>query len=169
MDIVFHKHFHNYLNKKKSVATFDDISSEANCKVPPGWNEDDITAWDIPMEKQCGNTAGSSKISQPSPAVVDAIASEEHGSLVNLFLFYFPLSLLQNIAKASNFYAQEECVVPTGKRNANGLQSPRAYFHTCKITCLEAAHWVPMGKKWKDVTPGFILCMDRYFIGKRCS
>jgi len=69
MDIVFHKHFHNYLNKKKSVATFDDIwlakkqkhseiSSEAKCKVPPGWNEEDITAWDIPIEKQCGNTAG---------------------------------------------------------------------------------------------------------------
>jgi len=75
MDIVLHKYFHNYLNKKKSVARFDDIClakekkhsqiiSEATCKVPPGWNEDDITAWDIPVEKQSDNTAGSSKISQ---------------------------------------------------------------------------------------------------------
>jgi len=98
MDIVLHKHFHSYLNKKKSIAKFDDIwlakkrkhseiSSEATRKVPPGWNEDNSIAWDIPVEKQCGNTAGSSKISQPSPAVLDAIASQEHSPLVNLFYF----------------------------------------------------------------------------------
>jgi len=76
--------------------------------VPPGWNEDNATKWVIPIEKQCGNEVGSSKVSQPSPAVVDAIASQEHSPLVNLFLFFFPLSLLQQIAKASNFYAREE-------------------------------------------------------------
>jgi len=167
MDIVLHKHFHSYLNKKKSIAKFDDIwlakkrkhseiSSEATRKVPPGWNEDNSIAWDIPVEKQCGNTAGSSKISQPSPAVLDAIASQEHSPLVNLFLFFFPLSLLQKIADASNFYAREEWVVPTGKKNANGVQSPRTYFRTCEITCPEATHRVPLGKKWKNVTPGFI-------------
>jgi len=106
MDIVLHKYFHSYLNKKKSVAKFDDIwlakkrkhaeiSSEATCKVPPGWNEDNTTKCNIPSEKLCGNEASSSKVSQPASAVVDEIASQEHSPLVNLFLFFFPLSLLQ--------------------------------------------------------------------------
>jgi len=53
----------------KSVAKFDDIGwpkQEAfrnqlrrRCRVLPGWSEDNRTAWDIPVEKQCGNIAGS--------------------------------------------------------------------------------------------------------------
>jgi len=39
---------------------------------------------------------------------VDAIASEEHSSLVHRFLFFFLLLLLKIIAEASNFYAREE-------------------------------------------------------------
>jgi len=47
-------------------------------------------------------------------------------------------------------------VVPIGKSNANGVQSLHAYFCTCEITCQEATYYVPVGKKWKDVIPGFI-------------
>jgi len=119
MDIVLHGHFQNYIDKKKSVTTFDEIwsakrkrhsevSSEATRKVPPGWTEDSTTTWQIPYHMECGNAGNAPKKSQPSAAVKAVIASQQNTPLVNLFLFFFSLPLLEEIAKATNFYATEE-------------------------------------------------------------
>jgi len=105
---------------------------------------------------QCGHARNAPKEPKPSPAVKAAIVSQEHGPLVNLFLFFFPLSLLQTIAEATNFYAWEEWVESVAKTNVNGKQSSRNYFRTCDETTPGATHRVSKEQDWKYVTPGFI-------------
>jgi len=134
---------------KQKEKRHSEVSSEATRKIPPGWTEDSTTTCQIPHHMECGKAGNAPQKSQPSTAVKAAIASQQNTPLVNLFLFFFSLPLLEKIANATNFYATEEWVESVTKTDVNGMQSSHNYFCTCNIATPGATHQSSTEKIWK--------------------
>jgi hypothetical protein len=127
------------------------------------------SSWKLPRDKQYSVTGGG----KHGPTLASKTVCEGH-SLVNLFLFFFPLQFLQTIACETNRYGNKGWVCPAScsstnaddddssgdENDAEENNEPKSK-HILKAFLQSHAnarhHFKGFTKPWKNVTPGFIL------------
>jgi hypothetical protein len=184
--IVADKRFWDYIDKPMAMIAMLDVwaskkknrdirNAELKRKIPSGWTEGEIgSSWKLPRDKQYSFAGGG----KHGPSLAAKTVCEGH-SLVNLFLFFFPLQFLQTIARETNRYGNEDWVRPASRSSTNaddddnsgnendGEENDEEENDEPKskhilISCLQshanARHrFKGLTKPWKNVTPGFIL------------
>jgi hypothetical protein len=117
-DIVSDDRFMKHLDKPESVVTTDSIwaakrkkrmlqDAELKRPLPKGWTEDDMT-WEIPRRISYDNSEGGA----PHGPSAKAKTVCENGCLAELFLLFFPLNLVETIARQTQQCGVEDWVRP---------------------------------------------------------
>ena len=123
-DIVSDDRFMKFLDKPESVVTVDSVwaakrkkrtlqDAELKRPLPLGWTEDDAT-WQIPVRNCYEHSQGGA----PHGPSTRAKTVCENGSLAELFFLFFPLSLVQTVAKQT-----QQCSVEDWVRDVDSADS----------------------------------------------
>jgi hypothetical protein len=127
-EIVADKRFLAYIDRPESMKGMEDVwarkrkncdnrAAELHRPVPEGWIESENESWEICGTKRYEGSAGGGSYG-PTSEVVRAATL-----LVTLFLFFFPMSLLEIIARETNRYGNEDWVrgiISGGYKSADG-------------------------------------------------
>ncbi len=151
----------------------DTRNADLKRKVPPGWTEGvEGSAWKLSRDKEHDHAGGG----RHGPSLSARTCCEKK-SLADLFMFFFPLPLVQTIARETNRYGNEDWVRPVAR--ASGVndddsigaedededveqdrEEPKSkhMLKACPRSHPEARHrFKGATKKWRNVTSGFIL------------
>ena len=161
MDVIFSDKFIDFWDKPKSMKLMGDVfgkkkqkqqeqADELKRKVPPGWTEDYTSVWEPNEEQQYTGNDGDTSYG-PTPQAREAARS----GLVDLFLFFFPINLLQNISDRTNFYGTKEWVREVRTKDRDGHDTSKNMFVRCESWHVEACHRVE--ENWRDVTIGYMM------------
>jgi hypothetical protein len=97
--IVADDRFQRYMDKPVAMIAMTDVA-ELKRKVPTGWTEGvEGSAWKLQRDKEYDYAGGG----RHGPSLAARTCCEAQ-SLADLFLFFFPLPLLQTIAQETNRY-----------------------------------------------------------------
>jgi hypothetical protein len=146
-------------------------NAELKREVPTGWTEGvEGSAWKLQRDEEHDCAGGGCH--GPSLA---ARACCEAQSLADLFMFFFPLPLLQTIEQETNRCGNEDWVRPVARASAddnsvgaegaegeddddNEQDRSKQMLIACPKSHANARHcFKGAAKKWRNVTPGFIL------------
>ena len=168
-DIIIHKFFHTHIDKSKSIRLIEELfsardQSEMKKKMEPlrnvhqPWKElkkdGEVFAWQPREEDSYTGSDGGPKCG-PTQWIKDKAMNAT--SLACLFLAIFPMSLIIYIAKMTNKYANEDWVVETEVKDADGNVKKRKVYKDCTADTEGARHRTHKYKKKYDITPGFVL------------
>ena len=169
MDVVLDPRFQTHLDKKLAIRPMEELfqakrkkrqatAQELNRKVPIGWTEDNTTTF-TPCQSQQYTGYQGGGVHGPTSAVLRAMSngtSNENKSvignkLVNLFLFFLPISLLTYIANETERYTKGEWV--------QLVRSGRSFkfFKSCERKDDGARHRIQEGDDWVTVTIDYIM------------
>ena len=184
-DILVHPEFLSFVDKPKSIVLMNDVfgakrkrreqsGKEVRRKTGLGWDENDTARWEPNRQHTYAGPHGGPDEAGPSSQVTTAICNNEPiDPMVKLFLFVFPMSLLERISKATEQYARKDWVAPEIALDANGQPRVRKIFRRCSADHLLAQHR-DSTDSWRTVTPGFVLAffgilLVRGAYGLRCA
>ena len=125
-DIVLDEGFQKYLKDsfaKKTIIPIDELfgkkrqnamatQAELTRKVPPGWKEDNTTSFHPNQQQKFTGSQGGDQYG-PTSAMRSAVHNGESitdNQLANMFLFFFPVACLEEIAGQTTKYAREDWV-----------------------------------------------------------
>ena len=167
-DVVLDERFLPFIDRYKSIVPMDQVwvtkrqkaikqRKELSRKVPPGWTEDNTTTWSPPRNMQYTGPAGGGECG-PSTQVKSAIAKLNGlDPLINLFLFLWPMALLQQTADNSEKYARADWVKETVRTDPDGHQRKRPILRPCAPDDPDRRHRHPDGRRWISITVGYVL------------
>ena len=167
-DVVLDARFLPFIDRYTSIIPMDEVwvakrakairqQKELSRQVPPGWTEDNTTTWTPPRNMQYTGPAGGGECG-PSTKIKSAIAQLNGlDPLVNLFLFLWPKTLLQQTAENSEKYARADWVKETVRMDHDGNQRKRSILQPCTAADRDRRHRHPDGRRWINITIGYIL------------
>ena len=82
---------------------------------------------------------------------------EKANDLCDIFLFYWPISLLQKIVKYTNQYCYEDWVVEEERMNRDGIVGKKKYFKACKKNDMGSRHRGDSSTIKYPITIGYIM------------
>ena len=91
--------------RKKAMETFAELTRN----VPPGWKEDNTTSFYPNQQQKFTGSQGGGQHG-PTTAMRSAIHNGDsitNNPLANVFLFFFPVACLEEIARQTHKYGQE--------------------------------------------------------------
>jgi hypothetical protein len=180
--IVEDKPFFDFIDKPVAMIAMTDVwaakrknrdirNAELKRKLPAGWTEgEEGSAWKLAPNKEYSFAGGG----HHGPSLAAKTVCEAQ-SLGKLFLFFFPIQFLEIIARETNRYGNEDWVRPvarttvddddddndslTSVTSENGDQpESKEMLKACLQSHVDARHrFKGATKKWRNVTPGFIL------------
>ena len=166
-DIVLDERFQKYLKDsfaKKTILPIDQLfgkkrknametQAELTRNVPPGWKEDNTTSFHPNQQQKFTGSQGGGQHG-PTSAMRSAVHNGDsitNNQLANMFLFFFPVDCLQEIACQTQKYAREDWVTKETARSQtfkHCSENDPNKRHRCEIT---------RGTSWADVTVGYLL------------
>ena len=141
-DVVLHKDFVKFINRKESIRTMDvmlskreqsDLKKEMEPLRPvhEPWVEldENSEAWEPPQEHSYTGSQSGGKWGPTS--AITKVATATGSTLAQLFFFFFTITLFKEIVKMTDKYAYKDWVLEKKGTDRDGIPKKKSYFVQC--------------------------------------